>query len=88
MEYLSTTAFSRRNGGLDGEEVPEWWISPLKASNFAGLCDAFLATAECDPLRDEGEGYARKLAEAGNRVTMRRLIKTALILFGLYHLQD
>lgn len=72
MEYLSRMAFSGCKGDLQGEDVPEWWISPLRASNFAGLCDAFIATAECDPLRDEGECYARKLVEAGNRVTIRR----------------
>ncbi|KAI1142640.1 alpha/beta-hydrolase [Hypoxylon sp. FL0543] len=52
--------------------VPEWWISPLKSENRTGLCDIFVRTAECDPLRDEGEAYALKLVEGGNKVTMKR----------------
>ncbi len=32
----------------------------------------YVATASCDPLRDEGEGYARKLVENGVQVTVRR----------------
>lgn len=53
---------------------PEWWISPLKADHWHGLCDTFLRTAEVDPLRDEGEAYARKLVEGGNLVTVKRYI--------------
>lgn len=72
MRYYSKTTFPTGDGKEAWRDVPEWWISPLRAPNFEGLCDAFFATAECDLLRDEGEGYARKMVEAGNRVTMRR----------------
>lgn len=51
---------------------PTWWISPLRAPNFSDLCDTFIATAECDPLRDEGVGYGKLLLEAGNMVTFKR----------------
>jgi acetyl esterase/lipase len=54
------------------ETYPPWWISPLRAPDFTGLCDTFVATAECDVLRDEGEAYGKKLLEAGNKVTFRR----------------
>ncbi len=48
--------------------------SPLQASidQLAGLPEAFVIVDENDVLRDEGEAYGRKLAEAGVRTTCVR----------------
>ena len=46
--------------------------SPLLASDAGNLPPAFILTAECDPLCDEGEEYGRKLAQAGVPVEIKR----------------
>jgi acetyl esterase len=47
-------------------------LSPLLAAEVSGMPPTHLVTAGFDPLRDEGEEFAARLAAAGVPVTLRR----------------
>ena len=48
------------------------YFRPMAESNFSKLPPTFTLTAELDPLRDEGEIFALRLAEAGVRSVLKR----------------
>lgn len=49
----------------EGADPADVRISPLRATRLSGLPAAIIHTAEFDPMRDEGNAYARKLLAAG-----------------------
>ena len=57
----------------DPEQARDWRASPLLADDLSGLPAAVVAIAGFDPLRDEGEEFARRLADAGVAVDVRRV---------------
>jgi acetyl esterase len=56
----------------NAEDKGDWRAAPLLAGNFAGLAPALVVTAGFDPLCDDGEAYARTLAEAKVQVVLER----------------
>ena len=61
--------WSRYLGGADGTQAE---ASPLRAASLRGVAPALVQVAEHDPLRSEGEAYARRLADEGVPVTLTR----------------
>jgi acetyl esterase len=52
-------------------DVDNWRASPARMDKLAGLPPAYVMTAGADPLRDEGDEYARRLSEAGVAVAYK-----------------
>lgn len=55
------------------KDIENPYFAPLQANDFSRQPRTLMITAEFCPLRDEGEYYAQKLAEAGNTVEVHRI---------------
>ncbi|MBR0566281.1 alpha/beta hydrolase [Azoarcus sp. L1K30] len=53
-------------------DTEDWRISPMRAASLAGLPPTLIVTAECDPLIDDCEAFAERLAREGGAVDVYR----------------
>ena len=63
-----------RRGERCGRRHDDPDLAPLRSDRLGTLPPTFVATAEHDPLRDEGEHLARLLAEQGVEVVATRCL--------------
>ena len=71
--YLTTEFMGKATESYLGDhDLRDPRASVLYADIPPNLAPAFICTAGFDPLRDEGEAYAEKLAEAGVDVRLKR----------------
>ena len=81
-------SYAQTGNGFDPLEAAWYWqqyaatpadlehpdLAPLRSDRLGTLPPTLVVTAEHDPLRDEGEELARRLAEAGVAVTATRYL--------------
>ncbi|WP_446902534.1 alpha/beta hydrolase [Burkholderia sp. YIM B11467] len=84
VQRTADVAHAFREYALDHGVSPSvWTLSPFHAASHADLPPALVITAECDVLCDDGEAYARKLAEAGVATTCVRYAGMLHTFYGM-----
>ncbi|MDD2214158.1 MAG: alpha/beta hydrolase [Oscillospiraceae bacterium] len=76
QDYLLTTDMLRGYMDLyvpDPARRSDPLVSPLRAPELSGQPQTLIVTAQLDPLRDAGEAYGRRLAQAGCGCAVYRL---------------
>ncbi|MFP6608398.1 MAG: alpha/beta hydrolase [Myxococcota bacterium] len=91
--FLTTAAMENFTGnylgsGADEASREDFRMSPLLAQSHRGLPPALVVTAEFDPLRDEGEAYARALEAAQVPVSLSRYDGMPHVFFQLSPILD
>lgn len=85
MHYFFTHLAGEQN---HDEVAGDWRLSPLLADSHAGVAPAYIATCEYDPIRDEGNDYAKALSEAGVAVQHKQWPGEPHLLFQLSPILD
>ena len=73
-------------GDLDRNALPAY-AAPIERQQLQGLPNAYIETAEFDPLRDEGIAYAQRLENAGVNVQLNNT-KATVHGFDIYTKND
>lgn len=81
---METMAWFARLYVRHPEDLADIRVSPARG-HLGGLPPAVVATAEFDPLRDEGEQYAARLQRAGVATT---LVRCEGVIHGFFDLAD
>jgi len=82
MDYFWGLYLRGPEDGLDPR------VSPLRAESLQGLPPAMVITAECDPIRDQGEEYAQRLRESGVPISSKRYAGAIHAFFNLSGVVD